>query len=95
MLEKSAQEGDHASAQECRCSGRTGAIRRKIDRSEESRYDYRLRGVYLFTAPNVIILAGRTVGDGAVIGAGSIVTKDVEPYTNVGGNPAKLIRKQG
>jgi acetyltransferase-like isoleucine patch superfamily enzyme len=54
-----------------------------------------LHGVYLFTAPNVIILADRTVGDGAVIGAGSIVTKDVEHYTIVGGNPAKLIRKQG
>lgn len=38
------------------------------------------------------ILPGVTVGDGAVIGAHSVVTKDVEPYAIVGGNPAKLIR---
>lgn len=40
----------------------------------------------------VIILPGVHVGDGAVIGAGSVVTKDVAPYSIVGGNPAKLIR---
>jgi len=37
-------------------------------------------------------MAGVTIGDGAVIAAGSIVTKDVAPYAIVGGNPAKLIR---
>ena len=35
---------------------------------------------------------GVTIGDGAVIAAGSVVTKDVSPYAIVGGNPAKLIR---
>ena len=39
-----------------------------------------------------LILGGVTIGDGAVIGAGSVVTKDVPPYAIVGGNPAKLIR---
>ncbi|HJT23091.1 MAG TPA: CatB-related O-acetyltransferase [bacterium] len=39
-----------------------------------------------------LILSGVTIGDGAVIGAGSVVVKDVEPYAIVGGNPAKLIR---
>ena len=39
-----------------------------------------------------IILPGVHVGDGAVIGAGSVVTHDVEPYSVVAGNPAKLIR---
>ena len=38
------------------------------------------------------ILPGVTIGDGAVIAANSVVTKDVEPYTVVAGNPAKAIR---
>lgn len=41
---------------------------------------------------NVIVLPGRTIGDGAVVGAGSVVTKDVPPFTVVAGNPAKVIR---
>lgn len=40
-----------------------------------------------------IILKGVTVGKGAVIAAGSVVTKDVPPYTIVSGNPAKIIRE--
>ena len=41
-----------------------------------------------------IIMPGITVGDGAVIGTRALVTRDVEPYTIVGGNPAKPIRKR-
>jgi len=40
------------------------------------------------------ILPGVTIGDGAIIGSFSVVTKDVPPYTIVGGNPAKPIRKR-
>jgi virginiamycin A acetyltransferase len=39
-----------------------------------------------------IIMSGVEIGDGAIVGSGSIVTKDVEPYSIVAGNPAKLIR---
>ncbi|MBX3303402.1 MAG: acyltransferase [Nitrospira sp.] len=49
-------------------------------------------GKDVWLGANVIVLPGRTIGDGAVVGAGSVVTKDVEPYTVVAGNPAKLIR---
>ena len=43
---------------------------------------------------NATIMAGVTIGDGAIIGTNSVVTKDVEPYAIVGGNPAKLIKKR-
>lgn len=39
------------------------------------------------------ILKGVTIGEGAIVQAGSVVTQDVEPWTIVGGNPAQLIRK--
>lgn len=41
-----------------------------------------------------VIMAGVTIGDGAIIGACAVVTKDVSPYTIVGGIPAKSIRKR-
>ncbi len=40
------------------------------------------------------LMQGVKIGDGAIIGTNALVTKDVEPYAIVGGNPAKLIRKR-
>ncbi|MBW4575262.1 MAG: acyltransferase [Aphanothece sp. CMT-3BRIN-NPC111] len=48
-------------------------------------------GDRVWIAYRAIILPGLTIGEGAVVGAGSVVTKDVEPYTIVGGVPARII----
>lgn len=41
-----------------------------------------------------LIMPAVTIGDGVIIASGSVVTKDIPPYTIVGGNPAKMIRKR-
>jgi len=41
----------------------------------------------------VVVLPNITIGEGAVVGANSVVTEDVRPYTIVGGSPARLIRE--
>jgi len=41
-----------------------------------------------------IVMPGVRIGDGAVIGTRALVTRDVEPYAIIGGNPAKMIRKR-
>lgn len=46
----------------------------------------------MWIGSNVTVLPGITIGEWAVIAAGAVVTKNVEPYTVVGGNPAKLIK---
>ena len=43
---------------------------------------------------NASVMAGVTIGDGAIIAANAMVTKDVAPYTIVGGNPAQEIKKR-
>ncbi len=48
----------------------------------------------VWIAANACICRGVKVGDGAVIAAGAVVTKDVEPYTIVAGVPAKAIKKR-
>lgn len=46
---------------------------------------------YVFVGPRAIILPGVTIGKGAVVAAGAVVTKDVAPFEIVGGVPAKVI----
>ena len=50
-------------------------------------------GEKVWICENAVILGGVTIGDGAVIGANAVVTKDVPPYTIVGGSPAKVVKK--
>lgn len=47
---------------------------------------------YAWIATRAMILPGVTVGRGAIVAAGAVVTKDVAPQTIVGGNPARVIR---
>jgi len=46
---------------------------------------------YCAIGANAVILPGVTIGHNSIVGAGSVVTKSVEPYTIVAGNPAKKI----
>jgi maltose O-acetyltransferase len=49
----------------------------------------------VWVGTRVIILPGVHIGEGSIIGAGSIVTKSVPPFSVVVGNPARVIRKRG
>ena len=60
---------------------------------EEGKYPVVI-GNDVWIGTRAMILSGVKIGDGAVIAAGAVVTKDVEPYTIVGGVPAKPIRKR-
>lgn len=54
-------------------------------------YDCKI-GNDVWIGSDVIIIGGVSIGNGAIIGAGAVVTKDVPPYSIVGGIPAKVIR---
>lgn len=48
-------------------------------------------GDFAWIGYRAVLLHGITIGEGAVVGAGAVVTKDVAPYTIVAGNPARVI----
>lgn len=52
-------------------------------------------GRYAFVGARAFVMPGVTVGEYAIVGANSTVTRDVEPWAVVGGNPAKFIKKRG
>ncbi|CAN0462886.1 unnamed protein product, partial [Laminaria digitata] len=56
------------------------------------RADYVTIGHDVWIGHGVTVTAGVTIGDGAVVGAGAVVTRDVAPYTVVGGVPARVIK---
>lgn len=62
-----------------------------LDQGEEIRRPVHI-GKNAWIACQVTILKGVTIGEGAVVAAGSIVTRDVPPYTVVAGNPAKIVK---
>lgn len=64
-----------------------------IQESYQTKGDTRI-GHDVWIGMDAMILPGVTIGDGAIIASGSVVTKDVEPYTLVGGNPAKFIKQR-
>jgi len=65
----------------------------EIPRAWDNRGDI-VVGSDVWIGYEAVILAGVTIGDGAIIGTRAVVTRDVPPYTIVGGVPAKPIRKR-
>ncbi len=74
--------------------GFTYVCDQKYDEFEELKYDgYATKiGNDVWIGAGAALLEGISIGDGAVIGAGALVTKDVPPYALVGGVPAKVLR---
>ncbi|MBA3972019.1 MAG: CatB-related O-acetyltransferase [Bacteroidetes bacterium] len=63
-----------------------------VEKNLFEEYETTYIGSDVWVGNGVSVVQGVTIGDGAIIGAGSVVTKNVEPYSIVGGVPAKLIR---
>lgn len=70
-----------------------GLEKKDVARSWDNKGDI-IIGNDVWIGFEAVILAGVTIGDGAIIGTRAVVTKDVPPYTVVGGIPAKPIKKR-
>ncbi|MCA9915563.1 MAG: hypothetical protein KC496_19550 [Anaerolineae bacterium] len=51
-------------------------------------------GDYAFVAANAVVVPGVTIGEGAIVAAGSVATRDVPPWTVVAGIPARIIKER-
>lgn len=69
-------------------------LRTNFSQNEFEEYAHTIIGNDVWIGSKCLIKGGVTIGDGAVIGMGSVVTHDVPPYEIWAGNPAKLIRKR-
>ena len=63
------------------------------DRAESPKDSVKI-GTDVWVGGGSVIMSGLTIGDGAIIASGSVVTKDVAPFSVVGGNPAKFIKRR-
>lgn len=70
-----------------------GLVREEVTDSWDNKGDIVI-GNDVWIGYEAVIMAGVTIGDGAIIGTRAVVTKDVSPYTIVGGVPARMIRKR-
>jgi acetyltransferase-like isoleucine patch superfamily enzyme len=66
----------------------------KADRKDTFRKEPVVIGNDVWIGARAMILRGVTIGDGAIVAGGSVVTKDVAPYAVVGGIPAKVIKQR-
>lgn len=64
----------------------------EIDGKRQNNTKEVIIGDNVWIGNNVIILKGVTIGNNAIVAAGSVVTKDVEPFTAIAGNPARIIK---
>ena len=72
----------------------TNVFKKCFNKIEFQEYETTVIGNDVWIGSNAFIKGGVTIGHGAVIGAHAVVTKDIEPYSIVAGNPAKIIRKR-
>ena len=59
----------------------------------KKQYGHTRIGKRCFIGTDALLLCGVTLGDSVIVGGGAVVTKDVPAHTIVGGNPARIIRK--